>query len=99
MDTAFGIIGSLAVGLVLGFIFFWGLWKTVQRMPSVKNPYLWMIVSFGVRLAIVLMGFYLLLLWQWQFVAVALIGFVMARFILLNRFGKSPTEVQNNLDH
>lgn len=94
METFLGVSVSLLAGAGLGYIFFWGLWQTVNRIPSVDKPYLWMFSSFLIRTAIVILGFYLLLQYQWQFVAVALIGFVAIRMILLRRYG-SLTDVNS----
>lgn len=88
MEMISRTIFSLLVGSALGYIFFWGLWKTVERISSVKNPYLWMFVSFIIRTIIVVTGFYILLQLNWQFAAIGLIGFIIIRMILLRRFGK-----------
>lgn len=85
MEIAITIMLAFAGGVALGWIFFWGLWKTVERMAAVKRPYLWMISSFLLRTLIVLAGFYLILRFQWQLVAVALLGFIAARMLIVGR--------------
>lgn len=87
MTTVIGILLSFIGGSVLGLFYFWGLWKTVERMPAVRNPYAWMFASFLIRTILVVLGFYILLQLQWQFVAIALIGFILARMILVRRLG------------
>ena len=49
---------ALVVGLVLGTIFFGGLWWTVRKGVSSKHPALWFLGSMLVRMSIVLLGFY-----------------------------------------
>ena len=80
MEIIAAVMGSLVAGAVMGYLFFWGLWKTVERMEVVDHPYAWLLGSFVVRMAVVIAGFYLLLQVQWQLIAVALLGFLAARF-------------------
>ncbi|CAN5431682.1 hypothetical protein BH09BAC6_BH09BAC6_36260 [soil metagenome] len=51
------IVVALIGGLILGIVFFGGLWLTVKR--TLGSPYvaLWLLVSSVVRAAIVLTGF------------------------------------------
>jgi F1F0 ATPase subunit 2 len=57
-----GVIGalgaSLALGMLLGSVFFGGLWWTVQRGLVSNNPALWFGLSTLGRMAAVLVGFY-----------------------------------------
>ena len=50
---------ALMAGLLLGAIFFGGLWWTVQKGVSAKNPALWFFGSLLLRMSIALAGFYL----------------------------------------
>lgn len=79
MGPIFAVLLSFLAGIAMGYLFFWGLWKTVESIPTVKHPYFWMFVSFCIRTTIVLSGFYLLLKIQWQLMAVALLGFIFGR--------------------
>ena len=83
MEAIIAVIVSLLAGMGLGVIFFLGLWKTVKNMSRFERPYLWIFVSFITRLTIVLLGFYLIMQVQWQLVAVALLGFVFARYVVV----------------
>lgn len=91
MEIVVGVVVSFLGGIGLGYIFFWGLWKTVSRLSDVNNPYLWMFASFIIRTAVVVLGFYLILQVHWQLAAVGLIGFVVSRIILVRQFGKLDT--------
>ncbi len=48
-----------------------------------------MAVSFALRMALVLAGFYLVMQGQWERLAVAMVGFLLVREILLRRLGKT----------
>ena len=74
---------ALSVGLVLGTIFFGGLWWTVRRGISSKWLALWFLGSKLVRLVIVLGGFYFVGRGDWKRMLACLLGFVIARFIVL----------------
>jgi len=76
-------------GLVLGGIFFGGLWWTVRSGLAERNgfaakqPGLWFLGSMLVRMAIVMLGFYVVSGGQWQRLLSCLVGFVVARAIVL----------------
>lgn len=89
---------TLLVGVGLGFIFFWGLWKTINRASTVNHPYLWMISSFIIRTAIVMMGFYLVLLIQWQYMAVTLVGFLVARIFVTRYTAKKSHPINKGME-
>lgn len=73
---------SFLAGIVLGVFFFGGLWWTVLKISGSGRPYLISMVSFIVRTAVVLGGFYLLLTSGWQFLLTSLAGFLITRTIL-----------------
>ena len=85
MGTILSVSLSFLAGIAMGYLFFWGLWKTVETMPMVKRPYLWMFGSFFIRMTILLSGFYLLLQIQWQLMAVALLGLIFGRLAVMRR--------------
>lgn len=72
-----------AAGLLLGVIFFGGLWWTVRRGVRSPRPVLWFLGSTVLRMGIALAGFYFVGGGQWQRWLGCLIGFVAARFIVL----------------
>jgi F1F0 ATPase subunit 2 len=73
------IIAALLAGLLLGAIFYGGLWWTVRRSVSSKTMSLWLIGSFALRAAIALGGFYLVSQGEWRRLLVCLLGFVISR--------------------
>jgi F1F0 ATPase subunit 2 len=85
---------SLAAGVLLGGIFFGGLWWTVRKGVSSRRPVLWFLGSLLLRTAIVLAGFFVVADGHWDRMVACLIGFVCARFIV-TRITPSPVESSN----
>mgnify|MGYP000875655657 CR=1 FL=1 len=76
------------VGLALGAFYFVSLWQTVRRLPETQKGARLLLVSFVLRLSVVLAAFYFLLNHgHWERLAVAMIGFVAMRKILTYRLG------------
>ncbi|WP_158849254.1 ATP synthase subunit I [Algibacter sp. L1A34] len=70
-------------GSCLGFLFFGGLWLTSKKMLHSKNPVLWYLGSFFVRLSVTLLGFYYMGQNNWKYMVCCLLGFITARFIVI----------------
>jgi F1F0 ATPase subunit 2 len=81
IDTL-NMIVALIAGLAIGVFFFGGLWITVRKAVNAKTPALWFFGSFILRVSISMVGFYFIALDNWQHLLVALLGFVIARFIV-----------------
>jgi F1F0 ATPase subunit 2 len=82
---------SLLVGLLLGAVFFGGLWWTVRRAVSASQPALWVLGSFVARTTFTLLGFTLVSRHQPARLVVCLAGFVVARFVV-TRLTRSTDE-------
>ena len=81
----------LAAGLVLGALFFGGLWWTVIRGLSSRQPALWFFGSLLLRMSITLVGFFLVGRGSWDRWLACLLGFVVARVIVqLSRPSETP---------
>ena len=93
MNETLLMILAFVAGIVLGIIFFGVLWFTVKKTVTAKAPWLWMLGSFIVRIAIVLTGFYFISDGNWQRLIACLVGFIIARFIVIH-FTKSIDEKQ-----
>jgi F1F0 ATPase subunit 2 len=74
-------LASIA-GVALGGVFFGGLWWTVRRGVSSKQPACWFFVSLILRMGIVMTGFYFVGRGNWKRLLLCLLGFVMARLIV-----------------
>ncbi len=79
MNETLMLVFAGGAGVVLGAIFFGGLWWTVQRGVSSKQPALWFSLSLLLRTSITLAGFYLVGGSDWKRLLSCLIGFVLAR--------------------
>jgi F1F0 ATPase subunit 2 len=75
--------GALLAGGALGAVFFGGLWWTVQRGAASSTPTRWFIGSFLLRTATVLAGFYAVGAGQPARLLLCLLGFLLARAIVL----------------
>ncbi len=81
---------GFALGLVVGWFFFTGLWWTVQRIPFARRPGALLFGSFLVRSAVTLTGFLALVrLGPWPLLA-ALVGFLVARAVVTRRQVVTP---------
>jgi F1F0 ATPase subunit 2 len=67
-------------GIMLGAIFFGGLWITIRRGVSSERPALWFLLSMLLRMSIALAGFYFASGSHLDRLLLCLLGFVMARF-------------------
>jgi F1F0 ATPase subunit 2 len=85
------LAGALATGVVLGIMFFGGLWWTVARGVSSPRPALWFVGSKLVRTALALGGFYLVGGGRWERWLLCLLGFVLAR-LATSRLTRPPTQ-------
>ena len=82
---------AFIVGLLLGTIFFGGLWFTVRKLVTSKRPALWFLGSFILRVSITLIGFYYISSGSWQRLLICVAGFITARYSVIY-FTKSNKE-------
>jgi F1F0 ATPase subunit 2 len=83
MDETLSLVLSLVAGILLGAIFFGGLWWTVQKVVSSNRSTLWFFVSLLMRTSILLAGFYFIAHGHWERLLMCLLGFVVARPIVM----------------
>ncbi len=88
MNETLPILLVFATGLLLGLLFFGGLWLTVKAAVISTKPALLIFGSFVFRIALVLTGFYFVGAGNWQRLLIGLLGFITARFLTI-RFTKS----------
>ena len=77
------IILPLIAGIILGAVFFGGLWLTVKKAVGSKYASLWVLASSLLRTGIALTGFYFVAGNNWQRLLVCVLGFIIARFITM----------------
>jgi F1F0 ATPase subunit 2 len=87
-NLIFVMVAAFAAGLALGAFYFITLWHTVQRLPAAHGPARLMLVSFVLRMTVVLAGFYLIMGGEhWERLAAAMLGFIIIRKILTYLLG------------
>ena len=84
---------ALLVGLLLGAMFFGGLWWTVRKCVTSKRPTLWLLSSLLLRTSTTMIGFYMVADGHWQRMLLCLLGFLMARHIV-TRLTRTSAEAQ-----
>ena len=83
MSETLILILAWMAGLLLGGVFFGGLWWTVRRGVVSKQPAMLFMCSFLLRMGITVSGFLLLGRGDWKRLVVCLVGFVMARLVVI----------------
>lgn len=81
-----------AVGLLLGGIFFGGLWWTVRRAMTSPHPARWFLISLIVRSGVVVFGFYAVAGQDWQRWIACVSGLILARMLITRKL-KPPSSV------
>lgn len=88
------LVIALLAGLLLGGMFYGGLWWTVQKMRTTRRPALLFIGSLLVRMIILLLGIYALGVGHWERMVAALLGIVIARFVVVHFTKEKEAGVQ-----
>ncbi|MBC7700517.1 ATP synthase subunit I [Aquabacterium sp.] len=74
-------------GVAMGALFFGGLWWTTHRAATSPTPALWFSGSLLLRMGSVLWGFGAVANGQWERMLACLVGFVVARTVVLRLRG------------
>jgi F1F0 ATPase subunit 2 len=90
MNEMLLLLPAFLTGIILGIIFFGGLWWTVQKGLTSSSPALWFICSLLIRTSITVTGFYWIAAGSWEKLLACLCGFLIPRFIV-TRFIRLPT--------
>ncbi len=91
MNDILAFAVTIVAGFILGIFFFGGLYWTVRIGMKSKNPAFLFVVSFFIRTSSVLAGFYFLLEGHWEKLVTSMIGFLLAR-ILIMQLSKPPSK-------
>lgn len=83
--------GALLAGIGLGLFFFGGLWLTVRSLPHVRRPGRRLFLSFLVRTAVVLLGFYAVMSGDWRRMLLCLAGFLIGRVAMACMVGRTAS--------
>lgn len=83
---------SWLAGAALGAFFFGGLWWTVRKSLVSRQPAVWVFCSLLLRMGVTMTGFYWVAGANWQRLLACVIGFFVARHIVL-RLTRTPEEI------
>jgi F1F0 ATPase subunit 2 len=81
MSDAEVLVLAGVAGVLLGAVFFGGLWWTVRQGVTSQRAALWFLGSLLVRTGISVAGFYFVSGGRWDRLLACLLGFTIARFI------------------
>ena len=79
------------IGVILGIIFFGGLYWTIQRLAEAKHPALLMTLSLLLRMAILLGVLFYVAKGGYQGILFALLGMILVRVVMTFKI-KKPNE-------
>lgn len=85
MSPVIPLVLAWVAGVGLGLFYFGGLWLTIRQLPTCRWPAPLLVGSFVGRMAVVLFGFYFVMDGRWERVLACLIGFVIARHLLISQ--------------
>lgn len=98
MSEAWSLGTALLAGLLLGVFFFSGLWWTVRRGLASEHAAGWFLGSMLLRTSVVLGGFYVIMGDSWQRLLTGLLGFAIARLIVM-RCTRSADQAAQEAGH
>ncbi|MDH4361339.1 MAG: ATP synthase subunit I [Nitrospirota bacterium] len=101
MNEILGLMPALIAGVLLGAMFFGGLWWTVRKGVSSTRPARWFFGSLLLRTSITLAGFYVVSDGHWMRLLACLLGFTLARLTVtrLTRFSEKSTRLTQEAGH
>jgi F1F0 ATPase subunit 2 len=82
MNDVVALSLALMAGVLIGTLFFGGLWWTVQKGLTSNHPALWFLTSTLLRMSFAVTGFYFIAHGDWQKLLVCLVGFFIARIVV-----------------
>lgn len=86
------MIVSFLIGLLMGILYFGGLYFSTQKFNSAKSPALFMILSFVLRMGILIVGFYYLSKSGYKNILIGLLGVMLVRFIMVFNIKNRPSK-------
>ena len=93
MNDPLSLILSWSAGVLLGAMFFGGLWWTVRRGLTSDRPATWFFVSQLSRMSVAVTGFYFVAGGQMDRLLACLVGFICAR-VVVARITQSDSDEQ-----
>jgi F1F0 ATPase subunit 2 len=91
MNEPLSLAYAFAAGVLLGAMFYGGLWWTVRLAVLSRRVALWFLGSLLLRMGLALAGLYVVAGGHWQRLLLCLLGFVLARIVVI-RLTQPPEE-------
>jgi len=85
IDRIIILSAMLVIGFIVGILYFQGLWLTISRYSGSKYLGGKLLVSFLIRLTLAIGIFYYFMQDDWQRLILQLIGFLVARQVMIRR--------------
>jgi F1F0 ATPase subunit 2 len=98
IDRFIILAAMLVVGFAVGILYFLGLWLTLSRYTGKKHFGSKLLISFLIRLALAISVFYFFMQNDWQRLILLLIGFLIARQVMIRRIGEPITASKPNMN-
>lgn len=98
IDRFIILAAMLVVGFAVGILYFLGLWLTLSRYTGKEHFGSKLLVSFLIRLALAISVFYFFMQNDWQRLILLLIGFLIARQVMIRRIGEPITASKPNMN-
>ena len=92
------LLPAFVAGAFLGVVFFGGLWWTVRRGMTSESPAFWFFGSLLLRTCLVLTGFYCVSRNHWSWLVMCLLGFLVARIIVVKQLTRAPADEMTRLE-
>ncbi len=83
MSESMGVLTAVLAGMIVGIVFFGGLWWTVRRALSSGQAAIWFSGSFVARTVIALTDFYFAAQGDWRRMLGCVAGFLGARMCVV----------------
>ncbi|MBN1919172.1 MAG: ATP synthase subunit I [Verrucomicrobia bacterium] len=91
MNEPLALVLAGMAGFVLGGLFFGGLWWTVRKGVSSRQPALWFLSSLLLRVSTALGGFWFVSGGRWERLVACVLGFIVAR-VVVTRLSSAAVE-------
>ncbi len=87
------LIFPFLIGIAMGGAYFAGLWETVRGLSDANRPFRRVALSFALRMALLISGLCLVMQGQWERLAAAMIGLILAREVMVRRLGHASNRL------
>lgn len=101
MNETLNLLLAWVAGILLGSMFFGGLWWTLRKGLASKQAALWFFSSMLLRMSLALAGFHFVSGGHWERLLSCLVGFILARLIVMRlvRSAEKQTGLAQETQH